>query len=55
MIKVTYAWKAYDVSAQHPLVGKEELREILLNKSPSIPLFQRGRWAITIRKEHFDF
>ena len=26
-----------------PLFGKEGLGEILLNKSPSIPLFQRGR------------
>jgi hypothetical protein len=25
-----------------PLFGKERLGEILLNKSPSIPLFQRG-------------
>jgi len=26
-----------------PLFGKEGLEEILLNKSPSIPLFQRGK------------
>jgi hypothetical protein len=26
-----------------PLFGKKRLGEILLDKSPSIPLFQRGR------------
>jgi len=33
----------YDVSVQFPLFGKEGLGEILLVKSPLIPLLQRGR------------
>ena len=42
-----------------PLFEKEGLGEILLDKSPSIPLFQRGRWILTIellamRRNIFD-
>jgi hypothetical protein len=31
------------VTIQSPLFEKEGLEEILFDKSPSIPLFQRGR------------
>ncbi|NOQ34734.1 MAG: DUF262 domain-containing protein [Methylococcaceae bacterium] len=43
-------WDIYKFGTTHneckcsvPLLKKEGLGEILLNKSPSIPLFQRGR------------
>jgi hypothetical protein len=35
-------YKQIDI-LQFPLFGKEGLGEIFLNKSPSIPLFQRGK------------